>query len=516
MNHVRRASTPGLTGATVTAGAIEVFGSAAHMTDEENKEGDARWKEYTLEEVADHDGSGKENGGRIWVTYGTRVFDITDFVPAHPGGEVILKAAGGAIDPFWALYEQHKTEAVLDILNSLQIGVLTADDAAAVEAKAAKTAATTDSPYANEPDRSPLLVVRKEQPFNAETPLDLVAGHFLTPAMLWYCRSHHPIPDLPPPDYTLTVVVPGATEADAEREVVFTLDELKALAARKAVVTVACAGNRRGGLGEGTQGLAWDIGAISTGEFAGAALPALLREAGLDLDEVAAFDGKYHLQVFGHDAPYDASLPLHRVLAPLNDVMLAYELNGEPLPRDHGAPVRFVAPGVCGARQVKWVTRIRVAREPAYSSWQRGVAYRGYGPLVSSFDGLDVDSALPVYELPVTSAITKAEHSPDDQTVSLQGFAYSGGGRGIVRVEVSVDNGESWQLAQLTHGADQHPDRAWAWTLWEAELEVSPDNTAPVAVVRAVDAAYNSQPKDAQDVFNLRGILNNSWHRLVL
>ena len=494
-------------------------GDAPANDESEEEEEEEEETVYTLADVAAH--KSKESG--IWVTYEDGVYDITEFVAAHPGGDVILQAAGGAVDPFWAIYEQHKTEFVAGVLESLKIGVLSPEEAEKARSlradKGEKQASGGGDPYGNEPvgERSSDLIVLKEKPFNAESPLGL-GGHmaFLTPTDLWYCRSHHPIPDLHPSEYKLQVILPGALIGAEGEEVVkeFSLEEVQDLVGKtKTVVTVACAGNRRAGLGEGTQGLPWGIGAISTGEFEGTLVSAVLAAAGLDLSVEEAESGGLHLQVTGYDVPYDASVPLHKVLMPRSDVMLAYNMNGAPMNREHGAPIRFVIPGVAGARQVKWVTQIRVAEEPAYSSWQRGVAYRGYGPLVSSFDGLDVDSALEVYELPVTSAITVVDPPPAPGAhLDLQGFAYSGGGRAIVRVEVSADGGKTWALASLGQGSEQPPDKAWAWTLWSAQVDV-PEQGGEL-ICRAVDASYNSQPESIDPVYNLRGILNNSWHRI--
>ena len=95
----------------------------------------------------------------------------------------------------------------------------------------------------------------------------------------------------------------------------------------------------------------------------------------------------------------------------------------------------------------------------------------------------------------------------------MQGFAYSGGGRGIVRVDVSADGGASWTTATLKEGAEQPLDRAWAWTLWEADLDLSP--AAGVELVcKATDASYNVQPDSVRGVWNLRGINSNAWHRV--
>ena len=101
----------------------------------------------------------------------------------------------------------------------------------------------------------------------------------------------------------------------------------------------------------------------------------------------------------------------------------------------------------------------------------------------------------------------------------MSGYAWSGGGRGIVRVDVSADNGETWTTAELGRGSEQQYGQAWAWTMWTCEVPL-PERSAgpqggPVKLVcKAVDESMNVQPDTAKGIWNLRGILNNSWHRL--
>ena len=120
--------------------------------------------------------------------------------------------------------------------------------------------------------------------------------------------------------------------------------------------------------------------------------------------------------------------------------------------------------------------------------------------------------------MPVQSIIlsprpdTKVE---PEETVTVRGLAWSGGGRAIVRVDVSADGGATWHNAELGEGAEQPRQRAWAWTFWEAELPIVPGST-PSLVCKATDAAHNVQPETAASIWNLRGLANNAWHRVPL
>merc|ERR1719220_2972576 len=107
--------------------------------------------------------------------------------------------------------------------------------------------------------------------------------------------------------------------------------------------------------------------------------------------------GAKHLVCYGMD-DMQASVPIETALSPFRDVLLAYEMNGEPLPAEHGFPVRLVVPGVVGVRNVKWVGRITTSMEEAQGPWQRGIAYKGFSPNVKDVTGVDLDKILSIQE----------------------------------------------------------------------------------------------------------------------
>jgi len=198
------------------------------------------------------------------------------------------------------------------------------------------------------------------------------------------------------------------------------------------------------------------------------------------------------------------------------------------MPLDHGAPLRVVVPGFVGARQVKWVSKIIASKEEAHSTWQRGPAYKGFNPSVLSYDGLDVEKYQSIQEYPVVSAICNIRNGQmvqldkeyDDDgnvtrsTVLLKGYAWSGGGRGIIRVDVSPD-GKTWYDAKLQR-PDQPYGREWAWTLWEARIPIKLENKQGEVqfCCKAIDTSYNSQPDSTEGIWNARGVLNHAWHRV--
>lgn len=128
------------------------------------------------------------------------VYDVTDFIEGHPGGtQKIMQAAGGRLDPFWRLYQQHGQEFVLEILEGYRIGNLDPRDKL--------PEVNTADPYAMDPPRSPELVVQSPKPFNAETPESKIAQDWITSNDLFYVRNHMPVPVVDPSKYVLEVGV---------------------------------------------------------------------------------------------------------------------------------------------------------------------------------------------------------------------------------------------------------------------------------------------------------------------
>mmetsp|Transcript_28948 Transcript_28948/g.84853 ORF Transcript_28948/g.84853 Transcript_28948/m.84853 type:complete len:537 (-) Transcript_28948:164-1774(-) len=462
------------------------------------------WPTYTRAQVAEH--TTADSG--IWVTYKDGVYDITDFVDSHPGGNRILLAAGKAIDSFWNLYQQHlNSEAPMQMLKAMQIGVLDPSEVLDV--------VDENDPYASDPQVSDALIMHSKKPLQAETPLAIITDSWLTPNDLFFVRGHHPVPVIKEEDYRLTIKGPGLAEP---KTFTFTLKELKTIFNKHEVVTtIQCGGNGRKQMNsvKKTMGIPWSHGAMGTAKWGGARLSDVLEYCGCKNPEAA---GVEHVHFEGAEN-LTASIPADKALSRRGDVLLAYEMNGEPVPAAHGYPVRAVVPGHVGVRNVKWVTSVVTAFEEARGPWQRGIAYKGFAPGVDNFDGVDVERVPSVQEQPVMSAITLPQpgEKVEGDTVDVKGFAWSGGGRGIVRVDVSADEGKTWTTAELTEGKDQPLARAWAWTFFEASVAVPPGAKAGDTIhicAKATDASYNTQPERLDAIWNIRGILNNAWPRV--
>ncbi|XP_067832688.1 sulfite oxidase, mitochondrial isoform X1 [Heptranchias perlo] len=456
---------------------------------------------YTRQDVAKH----KTMADGIWVTYKSSVYDITKFVHLHPGGNKIMLAAGGAIEPFWAMYAVHNQEHVFKMLEEFKIGELSPEDQKQV------TSDVTD-PYGNDPLRHPVLKVNSLKPFNAEPPLEILSENYLTPSEIFFKRNHLPVPEVDPKTFRLEIAGEGL------KSIQLTLHDIKTKFPKHTVTaTLQCAGNRRAEMNAVRQvkGLNWGMAAIGNATWRGVKLCDVLKYARLPEDT----DAK-HVQFEGLDkdlsgSHYGASISIRKALAKDGDVLLAYEMNGEELSRDHGFPLRVIVPGVVGARNVKWLSKIIVSKEESKSHWQVN-DYKGFSPSVD-WDTVDFSSAPAIQVLPIQSAITAPCNddylSSDDDEVTVKGYAWSGGGREVIRVDVSLDGGETWQVAELT-GEKQDEGRAWAWKLWQLTVPLPKGQENLEIICKAVDNDYNVQPDTVAPIWNLRGVLNNSWNRV--
>ena len=199
---------------------------------------------------------------------------------------------------------------------------------------------------------------------------------------------------------------------------------------------------------------------------------------------------------------YGSSILLSKAMA--EEVLLAWEMNSEPLPRVHGGPVRVVVPGYIGARSVKWVTAVTVQPVPSENYFQAS-DYRILPP------DTDPNTAAPGEGISLSSLPLNCDIlAPDDDTeipagpLTIRGWALAGDGRGIGRVDVSLDEGRTWRQADLEPVTSR-----WAWRLWSLTVEVQP---GPICVfARAWDDTGVTQPESPASLWNPRGYANNAW-----
>lgn len=495
--------------ATCATFAFIVYPLTAHAEAPPLEE-DPPTRKIRLEEVKNHG----RNAEAKWVTRGARVYDITDWISGHPGGEVILRAAGGAVDPYWDIFSIHKKQEVYDILEDYYIGDIDPKDLV----NGRVPAENIDDPFKNDPVRDKRLRILDERPCNAETPPEELAT-FVTPNETFYVRNHMWVPELDESKHQLVV------ELYSGEEKVYTLKDLKDKFEEVTITaTLQCSGNRRTHMSEKarpTKGVKWKVGGISNAEWTGVRLRDVLADAGFPVDD-APSEVK-HAQFMGIEA-YGSSIPIETAVDKRGDVLLAYEMNGKPLPPDHGYPIRVLVPGTVAARSVKWVNKIIVSDEESPSQWQRR-DYKCFGPNVAPNEA-DWESAASIQEMPVQSAITSvrdisAQSKRDSEllkafglkedSVAVEGYCYSGGGRRIIRVDVSADGGKTWHQAKIEEN-ETKGTKAWAWQKWR--WVVLRQDAGTCFVVKAVDEAYNTQPAEYEPNWNFRGNLTCSWHRV--
>ncbi|MGZ4333212.1 MAG: sulfite oxidase [Gaiellaceae bacterium] len=318
----------------------------------------------------------------------------------------------------------------------------------------------------------------------------------ITPLGLHYLLIHY---DIPIADDSWRLVVDGNVGAPLE----LSQDDLRALPPHEVVATMECAGNGRAGLTPRPLSQPWLHEAVGTGRWRGVRLRDVLERA-------APGDGAVQVVFTGLDRgvegdeeqAFQRSLPLE--LTGDDDVLLAYELNGAPLPPQHGHPLRLLVPGWYGMTNVKWLSRITVVDEP-FTGYQQA---RGYRLRYDEDDpGAPLERILPrsLMAPPGIPEFMTRERTVEAGVVALEGRAWSGYGA-IEEVDVSDDDGASWSPARV----EAQELGRWAWQRWRFDWHATPGRR--VLACRARDAAGNIQPLEPE--WNVGGYANNAVQRV--
>jgi DMSO/TMAO reductase YedYZ molybdopterin-dependent catalytic subunit len=318
----------------------------------------------------------------------------------------------------------------------------------------------------------------------------------ITPVGLHYLLIHFDIPHVEASQWELAV---GGL---VERPLQLGLDNLRSRPARTLAVTLECAGNGRALLSPRSPSQPWLTEAVGTAEWTGTPLAPLLREAGLSPGaREVVFTGLDRGVQGGVEHPYERSLAIDDALR--DEVLLAYAVNGEPLPPQHGYPLRLIVPGWYGMTHVKWLSAITAVGEE-FRGWQQEEAYR----LRVSDDevGTPVTRMLPRSLLvpPGIPEFLSRARFVEAGPCLLEGRAWSGWAP-IERVEVSVDGGDTWADAELGDAVSPYGWSGWRFA-WDAR---SGDHDL---CSRASDAAGNTQPTEAE--WNTGGYCNNAVQRV--
>lgn len=483
---------------------------------------------------------------------------------------------GQDLAKFWAVYQLHDRPHIRALLEEYRIGNLSPCDYMRI-----KNETKFESYYVNEPRRPQAemgqLRSPSTHPWNSEPKtLARLTDTFFTPNDLFFVRNHNHVPSVDAEDYVLEI---EANENAGIRATTFSLEDIMTKFDKHEVISaLQCAGNRQEDYVTEQRPLYvaphWREGAIGNARWAGVKVRDVLAAAGMPVDDIAlgkCRPGGKIVNFIGMDVdetgvPYGGVIPVEKALDPFGDAILAYEMNGETLPRDHGYPLRLLAPGHAGCRNVKWVGTISVTENPSELdsgsrldrhfapdiNWQSHKDHVSKErcpsatlPLSDHYKAdagnnctpVRVDQGPVIQTLPVQSIIcTPANRitlSGDTDTIPVSGVAWSGAGRGICRVEVSLDGGKTFSACELVKdenrkGAptpEQGMGRNWAWTQFHLDAPV------PVSVKeklkkgekveiqiysKAIDGDFNAQPQEMSHGWNVLGICVNHWSKVLI
>ncbi|KAB2046228.1 hypothetical protein ERO13_D01G181700v2 [Gossypium hirsutum] len=364
-----------------------------------------------------------------------------------------------------------------------------------------------------------------KHPFNSEPPLNRLMHHgFITPVPLHYVRNHGQVPKASWDDWTVEVA------GLVKRPVKLTMDQLfNEFQSREFPVTLVCAGNRRKeqNMIKQTIGFNWGAAGISTSVWRGVPLCDVLKRCGIFSKKHDAlnvcFEGAEDLPG-GGGSKYGTSIKKEFAMDPSRDIILAYMQNGKLLTPDHGFPVRMIIPGFIGGRMVKWLKRIIVTTQESdnyYHYKDNRVLPSHVDAELANAEGWWYKPEYIINELNINSAITTPCHEEilpinawtTQRPYTLRGYAYSGGGKKVTRVEVTMDGGETWQVCTLDHPEQPNKyGKYWCWCFWSLEVEVLDLLGAKEIAVRAWDQTLNTQPEKL--IWNVMGMMNNCWFRV--
>ncbi|RDA88461.1 hypothetical protein CP532_6678 [Ophiocordyceps camponoti-leonardi (nom. inval.)] len=407
-----------------------------------------------------------------------------------------------------------------------------------------KTIMTEDmkTPDSHVPRDPRLIRLTGVHPLNVEAPLsELYDEGFLTSENLHYVRNHGAVPqceDEDVDDWTFSI------EGLVAQPITLSLRDLLSYDQVTYPITLVCAGNRRKeqNVVRKSKGFSWGPAGLSTALWTGTAIGKLLAQAEPQYKKGAryvCFEGADKLP----NGYYGTSVKLSWCMDEQKGILVAHKMNGLPLHPDHGKPVRVVIPGQIGGRSVKWLKRIIVTAEPS-ENWYHIYDNRVLPTMITpeaSADPSNVkvwkDERYAIYDLNSNSAICYPAHDEKvpisrGETYRVKGYAYGGGGRRITRVEVTLDQGKTWKLADVNYPEDLYRqahqddtlfggkldvwwrDTSFCWCFWEIDIPMVELEAADDIMVRAMDEGLMVQPRDMY--WSVLGMMNNNWFRVVI
>ena len=337
------------------------------------------------------------------------------------------------------------------------------------------------------------LIVRSARPPDYETPVALLDS-WITPIEHFYVRSHLPAPGgVDAATWTLSI------DGEVNAQTTLTLDDLRKMPSATITSTLECAGNGRAFFEPPVAGIQWMKGAIGTARWTGVRLSDVLKRAGVkSTGRFVTMNGAD--RALGTMPDFVRQVPMDKAMHA--DTILAYEMNGQPIPALHGFPLRAIIPGWEGAYSVKWLTSMRVIDKEFDGFWV-ATGYRYPTKRVAPGSAVDPKDMAPLVGLAVKSLITRPLEGAilTPGKVDVAGFAWAGE-TDIARVEVSADSGATWQAARLTGEQAKYTWRRFEFTFDAAKPE------SYLILSRATDANGRTQPVTA--AWNPSGYLWNA------
>jgi len=342
------------------------------------------------------------------------------------------------------------------------------------------------------------MIVRSARPLDLEMPLSGFADA-ITPIEHFFVRTHVYAPKVDLAAWRLTV------DGSVGQTLALSMDDLRKMPSVELVSVLECAGNGRAFYDPPVAGLQWQYGAVGNGRWRGVRLGDVLKRAGINAGAVEVlFDGAD--VPIGKMADFRRSIPIQKALH--SDTLLAYEMNGQPLPTEHGFPLRVVVPGWAGDSWTKWVTGVKVLTEPESGYWMTSTYKHPGRPVapgtVLPAAGLPTLTSLRVKSViasPLSGSVLEA-----GAPVTIQGVAWSGESGPLNSIEVSVDTGRTWSATRIVD-----PQTRWGWRRWEFRWTPTVERYHTI-FARARDARGEVQPT-AQE-WNQSGYLWNVISRL--
>ena len=345
------------------------------------------------------------------------------------------------------------------------------------------------------------LTLLNDRPINAETPPELL-DDAITPTNRHFIRNN----GIPPTDVdaaTWTLTIDGFVDNPMELTIADLREQFEVVTM---ALTLECGGNGRGFFNPPAKGNQWTYGAVACSEWTGVRLKDVLEKAGVQSNVVytAHYGADGHLSGDPAKLPISRGVPIEKAMT--DNILIAFEMNGDALHPMNGAPLRLVVPGWPASTAQKWLTRIWLRDQVHDGAKMTGTSYRVPAYPVEPGQDVPVEDFVIIERMPVKSLVTFPANGADTgKETAVRGHAWSGD-RTVEKVEISIDFGSTWMEAEL-----DAPVNSGAWQNWRADVTF-PQAGYYEVWARATDSAGVMQPFAID--WNPKGYLNNTMHRV--